>query len=383
MAFFRNILNRLAGGGSEPQATDGTDPDGPPVPSVQLAVFGKHPAWDDHIDDVGLDTSRLVAVKRAFYLQGVGANLDAGTWDRLTGDQRLRRFDHLFIWRTGGSTVVGRAVASTDGKGRGRYPLVACAQCTGVPPDRLATEVAPLLEEALARCGRTAARDEVLAILTDVRTRLQQVAAAPPVKPAPAAAAGTTEGRGPAVSPDAPAGAAAAAAPFALANLVACPDLDVGGIKLYTVLFQAEREMRAFAPAEPGRSPANRPAAGSTAAAVHLRVPACAPVPAQAAQVWIDLLGTLLDPAAPILAIAAVGQAWVDLIVGDPGAHDFYCLLAARQVLPFTTDIPFNMNAGFVNRASEWIKRLSAAAPARAAGDAPPAAPAEAAVGVE
>ena len=367
MAFFKNILNRLAGGGGEPQVTDGADPDGPPAPSVRLAVFGKHPAWDDHIDDVGLDTSRLVAVKRAFYLQGVGANLDAGTWDRLTADQRLRRFDHLFVWRAAGSTVVGRAVASTDGKGRGRYPLVACAQCTGVPADRLATEVAPLLEEALARCGRTAARDEVLAILADVRDRLQQVVAPPPGKPSPA------------VPADAPPPTAAA---FALADLVACPDLGEGATKLYTVFFQVEREMRPFAPAEPGRPPANRATAGSTATAVHLRVPACAPSPAQAAQVWIDLLGTLLDPSAPILAIAAVGHAWVDLIVGDPGAHDFYCLLAGRQVLPFTTDIPFNMNAGFVTRASDWIKRLSA--PARAAGGAPTtAAPAAAAVGTE
>ena len=367
MAFFKNILNRLGRGGGEPQADDDVDPDAPPVPTIRLAVFGKHPAWDDHIDDLGLDTSRLVAVKRAFYLQGVGANLDAGTWDRLGPDQRLPRFDHLFVWRSGPSTVVGRAVASTDGKGRGRYPLVACAQCVGVPADRLAADVAPLLEEALARCGQTTSRAGVLDVLADVRGRLQRVAAEPPTPPGkravtPAGGTGDTD-----VARALP---AAAAPPPTLSDLVVCPELDVGGVKLYAVYFQVEREMGAFAPAEgPARTAVARgglPPSMSSPAAVHLRVPACTPVPAEAARVWIELLATRLDPTAPILAIAAVGRGWVDLIVGDPGPHDFYCLLAARQVLPFTTDIPFNLNAGFVTRAAEWIRRISA--------DGPPAA---------
>ena len=35
----------------------------PPGP-IQIAVFGKHPAWDDFMDDLGLDTPRLIEARR-------------------------------------------------------------------------------------------------------------------------------------------------------------------------------------------------------------------------------------------------------------------------------------------------------------------------------
>lgn len=34
-----------------------------------LAVFGKHPGWDDHIDDLGIETKRLAEVKRVMYFE--------------------------------------------------------------------------------------------------------------------------------------------------------------------------------------------------------------------------------------------------------------------------------------------------------------------------
>jgi len=38
------------------------------------AVFGKHPGWDDHIDDIGLDTHVLIAVKRSTLAPGRSLN---------------------------------------------------------------------------------------------------------------------------------------------------------------------------------------------------------------------------------------------------------------------------------------------------------------------
>jgi hypothetical protein len=340
MAFLKNILSRLAGGGADPAATTASRPG---APSVRLAAFGKHPAWDDHMDDVGLDTERLVEVKRAIYLGGVGANLDAGTWNPLGPGQRLGGFDHLFLWRAGGrSTVAGRAVASTDGKGRGRYPMVLAAECAGIPPARVAGEVAPVLDDALARCRQTGDRGQTLAILADAGERLDAIAAgaAPPASPRPPT----------------------------LADLVASPELGQDGAKLASVLFQVEREMKAFAPPAVPVPAGRRTGGGSRLAdapAVHLRVPACVADPAQAVRLWADLLADRLDPWAPVLAIAAVGQGWVDLLVGTPRPPDFFCLLASREMIPFTTDIPFNMDAPFLDRARRWIADQSAtAAPA-------------------
>jgi hypothetical protein len=333
MAFLKDIISRLSRG---PESASDAAADSPASPKIRLAVFGKHPAWNDHIDDIGLDTDRLVAFKRAFYLQGVSANLDSGTWEGLTPAQRLNRFDHLLLQRTGSGWIIGRAVASTDGKGRGRYPLVACAQCTGVPLARIASAVAPLLEDFLARCAQTADRAQVMAILDDTHTKLDEIAAPNP-PPLPG------DGDAPTAPPAVP----------TLADLVACPDLGENGAKLYSVLYQAEREMKAYAPADgPPKTIVPAPAA-------HLRVPTCAVSAAHGARLWTELLTARLSAGAPVLAVVAVSAGWIDLLVGDTGPRDFFCLLASREMVPFTTDIPFNMDDAFLARASRLVAELS------------------------
>jgi hypothetical protein len=37
----------------------------PQAPRVYVGAFGKHPAWNDHMDDVGLLTSSLVMLRRS------------------------------------------------------------------------------------------------------------------------------------------------------------------------------------------------------------------------------------------------------------------------------------------------------------------------------
>ena len=37
---------------------------------IYIAGFGKHPAWDDHIDDIGLASETLVLTKQLLYSGG-------------------------------------------------------------------------------------------------------------------------------------------------------------------------------------------------------------------------------------------------------------------------------------------------------------------------
>ena len=85
---------------------------------VFTAAFGKHPGWDDHIDDIGLDTDVLVAVKRILYTQGIGSNIDSGSWDKLEENQLVEKFGHTLLWCINGDVVAGRLWSSRDGKGR-------------------------------------------------------------------------------------------------------------------------------------------------------------------------------------------------------------------------------------------------------------------------
>ena len=69
-------------------------------PSLNLGAFGKHPGWDDHIDDLGLETDRLVEVRRRLYAEGISSNVDSGAWDKLEDGARLPVFEHLILWLT-------------------------------------------------------------------------------------------------------------------------------------------------------------------------------------------------------------------------------------------------------------------------------------------
>jgi len=41
------------------------------TPRLYLGAFGKHPGWDDHIEDIGIDTDCLINIKRMMYFQGI------------------------------------------------------------------------------------------------------------------------------------------------------------------------------------------------------------------------------------------------------------------------------------------------------------------------
>ena len=98
---------------------------------VRLAGFGKHPAWDDHIDDIGLTTETLVITRRILYSEGIASQLSSGAWNRLEENAQVLEFDHRFVWSREAQSVIGGIWASSDGKGRGRFPIIVCLQ-TGV-----------------------------------------------------------------------------------------------------------------------------------------------------------------------------------------------------------------------------------------------------------
>src|SRR5215469_9189084 len=128
MAAFIKSLSRLLGSSSKP------------APALYLAAFGKHPGWNDHIDDLGLDTDDLITAKRLLYVQGINQNIDAGAWENLDPDKRLDAFRHDFLWHMkgtgsgeGDSLIAGRMWSSVDGKGRDKYPMVLCAGTVDLP----------------------------------------------------------------------------------------------------------------------------------------------------------------------------------------------------------------------------------------------------------
>src|SRR5260370_12574366 len=46
---------------------------------IFLGAFGKHPGWDDHVEDLGLETESLIYAKTLLYVQGIGAQIHSRT----------------------------------------------------------------------------------------------------------------------------------------------------------------------------------------------------------------------------------------------------------------------------------------------------------------
>ncbi|HUT32686.1 MAG TPA: SUMF1/EgtB/PvdO family nonheme iron enzyme [Planctomycetota bacterium] len=296
---------------------------------VQLAAFGKHPGWDDHIEDLGLETNRLIAAKRVLYTQGIAGNIEAGAWEKLGEQERLDDFHHLFLWHTAHDLILGRMWSSRDGKGRTRYPMVICSQVTGASLDWTFGHVLPLLDTIEARCLKTTSAVTVRAVLDDTRQMLLQAAteAEAAERPLPAL-------------------------PRTLAYLADRPEMAPNHQGIHRILYVIERELAAYHQAGGDASATSTAMLRSS----HIRVPTCASTPQGAAALWLGFLLSRLDPLAPMLLILPLHQPWVDIVVGEPGPQQFFCVRASLQAVPMATEIPYNLDEAFISRGEKAIE---------------------------
>ncbi len=308
-------------------------------PRIWVAAFGKHPGWNDHIDDQGLETDRLAAVRRQLYIEGVGGNVDAGTWDALEPDHRTEGFDHEFVWRVPEGVVAGRLWSSADGKGRSHYPMVVCAQCSSLPFAFIADRVMPRLAQLEAECRAARTAASVTALVDAARAELRAaVAKAEPVSrerlSPPGAAARLLDAGG--ASPN-----AGARGPGAL---------DETG--LARILYQLERDFSAFLRPS-GVEGASRSRTVDVSAR-SMRVPRVSARVSEDLALYLRLFFQRVDPLTPLLLLApprdASGVGYIDVIAGEPNAAQLACLRQTPRRLPLASDVPYTIEPAFADR---------------------------------
>lgn len=297
------------------------------APQVFLAAFGKHPGWDDHIEEIGVETEHLASIKQLLYVQGIGGTIDAGAWDDLSDPQRIGGFEHVFLCRTPGDLVLGRLWSSTDGKGRSRYPMVVCVQCTNLPLSWVLHQVLPALAEVENRCKEVTTAAEVVAITDQARRQLRDLAESADIG-APALVV----------------------SPRSVVELADRPEMLDGHEGLLRILYQMERETNDYARgnlAAAARDGSLRP--------VQMRVPACGDSPDEVISRWLEFFFTRLDQAAEVWAIYRLGRPWLDVVIGDPAPNQFFCFQASREALPLASEIPYTLDDDFRARADQFI----------------------------
>ena len=311
-SFFKSLVGKFKGGAD---------------PRLYLAAFGKHPGWNDHIDDLGFETDHLVAVKRLLYVQGIGANIDAASWENLPEDQRLEGFNHAFLWYNPDHMILGRFWSSRDGKGRDKYPMVVAAETTGMALGWLVRNVFGQLEKTEQRCLAATTAPQVVAAVDAERAALRRLAAS------------------------APAESDTQLSPRQLLSLADNPDFAPQREGFHRILYQVQRGLAPYRPG--GNLAACRPE--------HLRVPRGQQSPVDAAALYLRLLLAQLDPATSILILIPLDQPFLDILVGEPTPAQFFCVRAAPRAVPLISDIPYTIDAPFAAAVESFITACAAA----------------------
>lgn len=296
-----------------------------PLERVFVAAFGKHPGWDDHIDDIGFETDIFITVKRILYIQGVGGNIDSGSWDALQKNQPIEEFKHALVWYMDGNLIVGRIWSSRDGKGRTSYPMVVCVQCCRLPLEWVLNNVLPLLERVEEACAATISAAEVRLTIENAQKELRQLTQQCELSPIL-----------PPVDAD------------LMAKLTEYPEM--GGPNhqgLLRILYHIEREAtRDHLDTSKGK--AFRP--------TLLRIPISPPPVAESMVLWINFLLNKFGMNTSVLMLMPLQKQRMDIIIGEPTQLQLYCLRASLEVIPFTSSIPYSMSPEFINRAIQLIE---------------------------
>jgi len=291
---------------------------------IFVAAFGKHPGWDDHIDDIGFDTDVFVTVKRILYIQGIGGNIDSGSWDKLKADQLIEEFKHVFFWYIKGNLVVGRMWSSQDGKGRKSYPFVVCVQCTKLSIEWIFERVLPQLEKVEETCTATTSADDVRVAIQNVGREIRQLARQSGTLPSPGI-----------VYPD------------AVARLAGHPGMGPGKEGLFRVLYHIEREV--------GRHRGNS-VSNMALRSTSIRIPTSQDIMPESIILWNGFLFNMFGKNTPVLILIPQGKNWIDIIIGEPTELQLYCLRVSLKVIPPTSSIPYNMDSEFIDQADKLIK---------------------------
>jgi formylglycine-generating enzyme required for sulfatase activity len=282
-------------------------------PRVTLGAFGKHPGWNDHILGIGVETEGLAWLKHLLYVDGIGAQIDAGAWEKLPAGKRAEGFCHTFLWFRGGLSFLGIMWSSQDGKGRAKYPMVLCLEAQGVSPGFLLDRGLPALLSLKDACVATSSAEEVTArcqqMQEDFRRQFGTMTAqwnrTLPVEERRA--------------------------------FLSSAELGVRHIGLLRIWHELG--------AAPGLLRVNRKTAtaGGKQVCRVVRVPLAAASATEALWRWSEFLRTSVHESFDLGLVARAGVPWLDVVVGDPKGQDFFFLQAALEAMPRASDVPYEL----------------------------------------
>lgn len=303
----------------------------PDAPRFYLSGFGKHPGWNDHLDDIGVITDSLILAKVLIY-GGIAHQVENAVWEKGGPDKMAAGFDHVIHWRRMNEALTGLMWASSDGKGRSLYPMITLAHCIGQPFDWQAAEVLPALEEVGKKCRATKSSVSVVEIMNAAQESLRARLVGVPRSPVIGSNLGVKDW-----------------AVF----FTGAPE------GLRRVLHHLRVNFSAFAPGSAAWCDSKKQLHAQSRG---LRLPVLpGSTPAESLNAWLSFLATQLDPAVPLLGLRPIGRPWLDVIVGEPTETDFVVLRTMPAATPIVTEIPYQLNGSLSADESKLMAALARA----------------------
>ncbi len=300
-------------------------------PGMHLTIFGKHPGWDDHIPDVGVTTETLSILKRDFYVRGIGGLIDAGTWDNMQEVDVLEGFNHLFVAQRGGEGIIGRMWASSDGKGRARYPMVAAIHSVNLPLRKSLPKLLWILEKLREDCISKTTEEDVLQIVNSNQEQLNSLTSELPTN---------NEGFKPSLR--------------LLNRMISSEGLD-DSVRHLRLLYEIKNKLEPFSP-----SNVEKLLPEETVPGEHIRLPYGSEMDeAEMFSAWLTYLRTQVSPRIPIFIAKPVVGEWMDAIVGHLDGKELLCLRSALHHIPCVTDLQYNISEEFKDSVEPQLTSIS------------------------
>ena len=287
------------------------------LPAVSVTMFGKHPAWGDHIDNLGDESPVLLFARDLLYGEGLNRQIETGAWEKLPAERRLPAFDHFFVWYLGGRMLNGLLWSSSDSHGRTQYPLVLVAETHRRHELDLVRQIQLALVQARRRCVEATEQAGVTRAVAELRTTLLRFS---PRQPAESI------------------------------GVQLAPTFQPGTEDVPRVLHEVRGSCGHLSTSRwsAGASPD-----GASMVRVHL-----ATGDSMDLLSWMALVSTQIHPSASLLGFAERSEGIGDLLLGMPTAQNFFCLRASPKTLPFTTDIPFEIASGLREYATDLVNGI-------------------------
>lgn len=264
--------------------------------AARLAIFGKHPAAADHLEDAGLSTHSLVGFKQGFYVEGLGEILARRRWEKELEGLDAVPYGHGIVCAGPEGWLAAYFNASSDAKGRRQYPLVAAAHMAGFRAAAAAAEAGEIIRQTLRQAQGANSMDAIRAAQASGQRQLDDRLA------------------------NVSSGAAGASVRLRLLEGSGCgPESDALARVLHSLSPQG---------ADTGRARVRQSVAISTFHAL----------------LWTALVRSVLGLERRCVCITwQHGDSLADITLGDPSARTLQNLFAPETAVPLTACVPYSI----------------------------------------